>query len=55
MELLAHKMEQINPGGRSNSAPIKPSDAERVRHAAQLLVNNLENPPDIMTLARRWD
>ena len=52
MELLAHKLEQLYPGGNSHSISINASEAERVRHAAYILVHNMENPPDIMTLAQ---
>ncbi|MCG8551239.1 MAG: AraC family transcriptional regulator [Desulfobacterales bacterium] len=53
MELLAHKLEQLNPGNGSRESSVKSSDVERVHHAAQLLVHDLENPPDIMTLSRK--
>ncbi len=52
MELLAYKLEQIYPEDRFKSVSIKASDAERVYHAAHLLARDLENPPDIMTIAR---
>ncbi len=51
MELLAHKLEQIYPGGDSHGVPIKASETERVRHAAHILARDLENPPDITALA----
>lgn len=53
MELLVYKMEQLYPQGHldHNSSSIKASDAERVRHAADILVNNLENPPNMTALA----
>ena len=51
MELLSHKMEQLDPGAASCGATIKPSDMERVHQAARLLIHDLENPPNIMTLA----
>jgi AraC family transcriptional regulator, transcriptional activator of the genes for pyochelin and ferripyochelin receptors len=51
MELLSHKIEQLDPGAASHGAPMKTSDTERVHHAAQLLVHDLEHPPNIMTLA----
>ncbi|WP_321419387.1 AraC family transcriptional regulator [uncultured Desulfobacter sp.] len=50
MELLAHKMEQLCPGSGRQDYAMKPSDVERVHHAAHLLVRDLNNPPDIMTL-----
>lgn len=51
MELLAHKLEQICPCGCDGTG-INASDTERVHYAARLLVHDLENPPDIMTLTR---
>ncbi|WP_419657286.1 transcriptional regulator, AraC family [Desulfosarcina variabilis str. Montpellier] len=52
MELLAHKIEQLHPNGRSSNGALKSSDQECVHHAAEVLVNNLENPPDMNLLAR---
>lgn len=53
MELLAYKMEQLHPYGHlhDNSSSIKAVDIERIRHAANILINNLESPPDMTTLA----
>lgn len=53
MELLAHKLEQLHTLGRDPGEPslTNTRDIERVRHAADLLINNLENPPDMTTLA----
>ena len=45
MELLAHKIEQLHPNGRSSNGALKSSDQECVHHAAEVMVNNLENPP----------
>ncbi|WP_320043711.1 AraC family transcriptional regulator [uncultured Desulfobacter sp.] len=53
MELLAYKLDQLHSG----KAPIRqalklhPADVERVMHAADLLISDLENPPDITELA----
>ncbi|WP_173179930.1 AraC family transcriptional regulator [Desulfosarcina ovata] len=54
MELLAHKLDQLHSGKAPirNPYSLKPKDIERVRHAADLLVSDLENPPDMSTLAR---
>nr|WP_319393675.1 AraC family transcriptional regulator [uncultured Desulfobacter sp.] len=51
LELLAHQLEQLDPNGGSRKICHKSSDDERARYAAQLLVNDLENPPDISTLS----
>ncbi len=53
MELLAYKLEQL----RTNRPPdsdthfLRSADIERVRHAANLLTCDLENPPDLTQLA----
>lgn len=52
MELLAHKLEQLCPGSGRHDYSMKPSDVERIHHAAHLLVRDLNNPPDIMTLTK---
>lgn len=52
MELLSHKLDQLHPSRICHKNALKSSDYERVCHAAEVLVNNLENPPDITTLAR---
>lgn len=52
MELLSHKLEQLHPSGVCHECRLKSSDRDRVHHAAEVLVNNLVNPPDIATLAR---
>lgn len=51
IELMSHKLEQLNPPGIYRNSKLKSSDHECVRHAAEVLVNNLEDPPDITTLA----
>jgi len=52
MELLAHKLDQLNPGNGTHEPGMVSPDVDRVHHAAQLLVHDLENPPDISTLSR---
>ena len=52
MELLSHKLAQLHPSPVCPYCELKSADYERVLHAAQVLVNNLENPPDTMELAR---
>ncbi|MGD9826883.1 MAG: helix-turn-helix transcriptional regulator [Desulfobacter sp.] len=53
MELIAHMMEQLCPGSCCCcDCSIKTSDTERVHHAAHMLVRDLNNPPDIMEIAR---
>ncbi|WP_320040238.1 AraC family transcriptional regulator [uncultured Desulfobacter sp.] len=53
MELIAHMMEQISSGyGCRYDCALKASDKERVHHAAHMLVRSLNNPPDIMEIAR---
>lgn len=52
MELLAHKIEQLHPANVPLDGTLKFADRERVLHAAEVLVANLENPPDMTQLAR---
>jgi len=52
MELLSLKLEQLCPGGSSHGISVKASEVERIHHAAHILVHDMENPPDIMTLAQ---
>lgn len=54
MELLVHKLEQLRPCRcvHSSADVIKAADKERVHHVAHILMSDLENPPDINTLAR---
>lgn len=52
MELLSHKLAQINPSCACCNSRLKSADYDRIRYAAEILVNNLENPPDTKQLAR---
>ena len=53
MELIAHMLEQLCPsGGCCCDGSINISDTERIQHAADMLVRDLNNPPDIMAVAR---
>lgn len=53
LELVAHKIGQIDAvvSRKPNIKPLSSSDVDRVREAARLLTRDLENPPDITTLA----
>lgn len=53
MELLAYKLEQLRLGGTtSNNVPfVKKVDIARVEQAAELLIHDLENAPDLSLLA----
>ena len=52
MELLSHKLAQLHPVTVLPGNKLKQSDYDRIIHAAQVLGNNLENPPDANELAR---
>jgi len=52
MELLSHKLAQLHPSTVCPGNKIKQSDYDRIIHAAQVLVNDLDNPPDTNELAR---
>jgi len=50
LELIAHLMALDT---RTQSSPmLRPSDYEKVRHARDILIRNLENPPTLFELAR---
>jgi len=52
MELLSHKLEQIHPSPVLPDNALKRDDYDRVLHAAEILVSNVEEPPDVQQLAR---
>ena len=52
MELLSHKLAQLHPSFIRPGNELKHSDYDRIIHAAEVLVNNLGNPPDTTELAR---
>ncbi len=55
LELLVGKLEQMKNGqnkGGCRPAPLKPGDRERVHHAAKILEQRMENPPDLGSLAK---
>nr|WP_320193128.1 AraC family transcriptional regulator [uncultured Desulfobacter sp.] len=52
MELLSHKLAQLHPSGGCRNFKLKRADHERIIHVAEILVDNMENPPDTMELAR---
>ncbi|MBM9616732.1 helix-turn-helix transcriptional regulator [Desulfobulbus rhabdoformis] len=53
MELIAHMLEQLCPrGGCCHGCPVKSSDADRAHHAAHMLIRDLNNPPDIIKIAK---
>lgn len=51
MELLSHKLAQLHPFAGRPIYKLKHADYERILHAAEILVNNIENPPDTMQLS----
>ena len=51
MELLALKLEQINSRTICNQPSTKSADTERIYHAAELLVLDPVNPPDLTEIA----
>ncbi len=55
LELLACKPEQIQNSrkkGCYRSVSLKPGDRERVRHAAKLLEQQMENPTERIAITR---
>ena len=51
MELLALKLEQINPRITCNQPSMKSANTERIYYAAELLVRDPVNPPDLTEIA----
>ncbi|WP_321413792.1 AraC family transcriptional regulator [uncultured Desulfobacter sp.] len=52
MELLSHKLAQLQPSYICPGNELKHSDYDRVIYAAKSLVDNLDNPPNTKELAR---
>jgi len=55
MEIFAHKLEQLKAKGKGipRQPRISASDIERIHYAAELLVRDPVNPPDLTDLARQ--
>lgn len=53
-ELLAHKLTQIRQKhtGHAKSQTVKRGDRERILHATDLLIRDLENPPALSALSQ---
>ncbi len=52
MELLSHKLAQLHPSFNCPGNELTRSDYDRIIHAAEVLVDNLDNPPNTKELAR---
>lgn len=54
IELICHQLAQMIYGRNciKNQFNLRPDDIERIRHAADLLDHNIENPPTILELSR---
>jgi len=53
MELMAHSRDRLEAGRRETSPPLRPHDIERMHHAGNLLVKDLQHPPRPGELARK--
>lgn len=54
LELVALKLEQLTEKQRLGCPqPLKPDDVERIYHARNILLCNLEHPPSLLELARQ--
>lgn len=53
MEIFAHKLEELRERGKGlpRQSRVSASDIERIHYAAELLVRDPVNPPDLMELA----
>ncbi len=54
LTLLTHTLARLVPQDNAvcETAPICPQDMERVKHAKEIICNNLQNPPTLLELAR---
>ncbi|WP_231714180.1 helix-turn-helix domain-containing protein [Desulfosarcina ovata] len=54
MELIACKLDQLNPSIRKQekTARLKSCDIDRIHYAGELLVKNLQSPPNIIELSK---
>ena len=55
LELITHNLAQLVADNNRHNRPftLHSSDIERVREARNVLINNLENPPSLLELARQ--
>ncbi|MFN6563198.1 MAG: helix-turn-helix transcriptional regulator [Nostoc sp. ChiSLP01] len=55
LELVALKLEQLMQNEKSAATPVllKPNDIDRIHYAKEILINNLDNPPSLLELARQ--
>ena len=55
LELIAHNLAQliVDKNGHNRPFTLYSSDIERVREVRNVLINNLENPPSLLELARQ--
>jgi AraC-like DNA-binding protein len=54
MELMAYKLEQLesDPAKTKRHTVLKSDEVERIHFARNLLIKDIENPPDLVELAR---
>jgi len=55
LELITHNLAQlvVEKKGHNRLSELQSGDIERVREARDVLINNLENPPSLLELARQ--
>lgn len=54
LELIALKLEQMTePEVNNHYRPLKPQDIERIYHAREILLRNLEHPPSLLSLSKQ--
>ena len=55
LELIVFKLEQLveNSTHRQLIVALKPDDIDRIYHARDILIGNLDNPPSLLALARQ--
>ncbi len=54
LELIVFKLEQlVENSTRQPIVTLKPDDIDRIYHARDILIGNLDNPPSLLALARQ--
>ncbi|MBV5261435.1 helix-turn-helix transcriptional regulator [Synechococcus moorigangaii CMS01] len=53
LELFVLQLEQLTAKSRTNDICLPKADIDRIYHAKEILINNFENPPSLLDLARQ--
>ncbi|ANV89021.1 helix-turn-helix transcriptional regulator [Picosynechococcus sp. PCC 7117] len=53
LELFVLQLEQFTTKSTANCPPLPRADIDRIHHAKEILINNFDNPPSLLDLARQ--